>query len=272
MGELLICHEPIAEIPYYLDGIGINIYSVEELCYYILANTYLLDGSFMNEELCIWIEKQMGQPKLAGHLQELIRSGVRLSDFVAAILERTSYCSRKEVQEILFTIRQMEEKSDFECGKIRADKLMEKEKYLGAIYEYRRLLAMDEADGEEEELCGNIWHNLGTAYARLFLFAEAGNCYEKAFGLNAAGESLRECLLCFLCMHDNEGFEKMAEKYHVDDMGMQEIKNELSIAGKSEKLTDFYEKIKEPEKEMPSAKRDEIILQWKEEYRRSCRV
>ena len=51
MGELLICHEPIASLPYFIEGIGQNIYSMEELCYYITGNTYLLDQSFMSEEL-----------------------------------------------------------------------------------------------------------------------------------------------------------------------------------------------------------------------------
>lgn len=46
-----------------------------------------------------------------------------------------------------FGIWQMEQKSDFERDKIRADQLMEKEKYLAAIYRYKHLL--DEADTKE---------------------------------------------------------------------------------------------------------------------------
>ena len=270
MGELLICHEPVAEVPWYMEGIGINIYSMEELCYYIKSNTYLLDDSFMNEELCMWIDKQMGLSLLSRQLMELIQQKARLSGFVSAVMESTSYCTQKEVQEILWVICQMEEKSEFECSKIRADKLMEKEKYLGAIYEYKRLLDSKDVKEAGDVLCGNIWHNLGTAYARLFLFAEAGRCYEKAYGLNQTGESLRECMMCFLCMHDEDGFEKKAVEHHIDDMGMQEIKNELSIAGKSEHLKELEEKL--TEKTQEKTERDEIIFQWKEEYRRSCKV
>lgn len=73
MGELLFCHEPIAALPYYVEGIGINLYSMEELCYYIMGNTYLLDNSFMSEELCTWVEKQMGLYKLAEQLRDIMR-------------------------------------------------------------------------------------------------------------------------------------------------------------------------------------------------------
>ena len=84
MGELLFCHEPIAALPYYVEGIGINLYSMEELCYYIMGNTYLLDNSFMSEELCTWVEKQMGLYKLAEQLRDIMRGQGLLSEFVLA--------------------------------------------------------------------------------------------------------------------------------------------------------------------------------------------
>jgi tetratricopeptide (TPR) repeat protein len=259
MGELLICHEPIAALPYYVEGIGQNLYSMEELCYYIAKNTYLIDASFMNEELCTWVEKEMGLYRLAGQLRDIMREQGLLSDFVLAILESTSYATMKEMQEIILTIRQMEQKSDFECCKIRADQLMERRKYLAAIYEYKRLLDSEEAKAESALLCGNILHNLGTAYARLFLFEEAADCYDHAYRLNQAGESLRECLHCYLCLGDEERFLQKAEDHQLDEMGILEIKNELALAAKSQQ-------------EEMEGDPGEIIFAWKEEYRRSCRV
>lgn len=153
----------------------------------------------------------MHRVELAQKLRENIRTEGKMSDFVFAILQDTAYCTMKEMQEIVFAVRQMEQKSDFERDKIRADQLMEKEKYLAAIYRYKHLL--DEADTKEtsEVLRGNIWHNLGTAYARLFLFEEAGRCFEKAYALNKQKESLRECLMCCRCRHDEEAFAEIAK-------------------------------------------------------------
>ena len=87
MGELLYCHESIAALPYYVEGIGMKIYSMEELSYYIMSNTFLLDHSFMCEELCTWVEKQMGLYKLAEQLRDIMRGNGLLSDFVLAILK-----------------------------------------------------------------------------------------------------------------------------------------------------------------------------------------
>ena len=38
MGELLLCNGPIAAMPFYLEGVSINIYSIDELDYYIINN------------------------------------------------------------------------------------------------------------------------------------------------------------------------------------------------------------------------------------------
>ena len=83
------------------------------------------------------------------------------------------YYDKKEILEILQVIAEMEEKSDFECNKIRADRLLEKGKYYSSIYEYKRILDSLDLAGQNAGLEGNVWHNLGTAYARLFFFEAA---------------------------------------------------------------------------------------------------
>lgn len=279
MGELLYCHEPAAAVPYYVEGFGVNLYSLEELCYYIAGYTYLLDMGFMNEELCLWVEKQMHSYKLAGRLRDIMRANGRLSDFVFEILKYTGYQSAKEMQEIAAAVRQMEEKSDFECNKIRADRLMEKGKYMSSIYEYKRLLDSEDAKQESALLVGNIWHNLGTAYTRLFLFEEAFLCYEKAYEKNQKRESLKACLLCCQCLHDEEGFQKKARENGLDESRMQQVRNELSSAMEGESVKAFGKRIEAIEAQSRDGKINEakqeiadIIFEWKEDYRRSCKV
>ena len=51
MSGYILCREPMAAVPYYIENIGINIYSVEELCYYLYKNLHLADDSLMNQGL-----------------------------------------------------------------------------------------------------------------------------------------------------------------------------------------------------------------------------
>ncbi|MBQ2705469.1 MAG: tetratricopeptide repeat protein, partial [Agathobacter sp.] len=279
MGELLICNEPIAAMPYYIEGVSWNVYSLEELCYYVENNTYLLEKDFMTEELCTWIGKEVNNLKLADRLRDIMHLDGRLSEFVLALLVDCGYCPKDVIQEIVRIIREMEEKSDFECNKVRADRLMEKEKYLSSIYEYKSLLESNEAGEQSKELLGNIWHNLGTAYARLFLFKEAVSCYEKAYKLNLNEESLKECLMAHRCLKDEMGFEMAVQKYQVPEALLQEVREEVALAGQSEVMSGFESKLEEIVAMNTPAQRAEyhkaisnIIFNWKEEYRRICRM
>ena len=279
MSELLICNEPIAALPYYIEGISWNVYSMEELCYYLETNTYLLEKEFMSEELCIWIEKEIKNLKLAERLRNLISMKGRLSEFVQIILEDCGYCTGESIKEIIRIVHEMEGKSDFECSKIRADRLMENDKYLSSIYEYKSLLDSKEAEVQNKELLGCIWHNLATAYARLFLFGEAGHCYEKAYHLNRNTESLYECLLAYHCAQNEEGFQTIVEKYQIQENVLQGIQRELSRAVKGKSIENFEKKIASLSTMRENGQKQEyqkalstIIFEWKEEYRRICRI
>lgn len=252
MGELLLCSEPIAAMPFYIENASLNVYSIEELCYYIKTNTYMLEQSFMNEELCTWIERQIKMPYLSKRLRQLMRDNCSLYEFVFEIIKSSGYFSIQEIQDIIFTIRQFEEKSDFECKKMRVDKMLEEGKYLHCIFEYRQLLESNDVNKADKKLIGNLWHNLGTSYVRLFLFKEAAGCYNKAFTFNDNYESLKECIMSYKCAHEDEIVNKIIEDNKLSDVQVIEIINELSKTDLSINEEDI----------------NDDILQWKEEYRR----
>ena len=50
-------------------SINTNIYSLEELCYFLYHNLYLVDSSVINENLCTWISEELDLPRLAAKLR-----------------------------------------------------------------------------------------------------------------------------------------------------------------------------------------------------------
>ena len=273
MGELLLCNESIAAMPFYLEGISINVYSIEELDYYIMNNTFLLDKSFMSRELCAWIENQAKLPKLANHLKMIISTNGRLSAFVDEILRSTGYCNASERKQIHDTLSELEEKSSFECSKLRADRLMENEKYLSGIFEYNKLLASDEAKTADSVICGNIYNNLATAYARLFLFETAAGLYKKAYTLNKNRKSLWSCLYAYKCIDDDIHFKQIVNEYSVSDEEITSLENVLdgfySGSGdfKVDEQIEHLNSLRAKDKAAYSDEVSEIILKYKEEYR-----
>ena len=198
MGELILCSRPLAKFPYHLENVGINIYSLEELCYYIEKNMYLLDESFLDEELCVWIGQELEFPELGERLAAICDRDGTVAEFAECILRETGYFDAVKTGKVVMGLREMAYKSKAERGKLRADRYAAGGRLRYAVYEYRRLLA--EWDGENEILCGDIWHNLGCACARMFLFEEAADCYAKAYGKNRNPQSLQECLYARACL------------------------------------------------------------------------
>ncbi len=181
MGELLLCSHGLASVPYYIEDIALNVYSLEEMCCYLKQNIELVEPSFMDDELIYWIQTELKLLPLANRLQKLKSNGGSLSEFVKTLAEGCSYCTREEIDKMQEEVADFENKSETECRKIRADRLLQKKRYCAGIIEYKRLLDIPGVSGM---LAGNIYHNLGTAYARLFFFQEAADCYKKAFERN----------------------------------------------------------------------------------------
>ncbi|MDD6058455.1 MAG: tetratricopeptide repeat protein [Clostridiales bacterium] len=259
MGELILCSQALAKLPYELKDTPLHIYSLEELSYYIEKQMYLLDTEFMDWGLCDWIEKELGLIGTAQKLREICKSKGRLSDFVACILEETGYYTKQEQSRIVSTLQEMEQKSKYECRKMKADRYMENHWYVRAVLEYRKLLQSEEKDAE---LIGKVWHNLGCAYARLFLFDAAAECFEQAYKRNENPESLWEYLYAYLCGKNEEGFRRAATEYELDGKTLGELLNRLREARKTEDLSPIIEKEGICEQ----------LIGWKTEYLTNYRV
>lgn len=54
MSGYILCQVKRAKNPYYISNISTNIYSIEELCYYLYHNIYLLDETIINEQLLVY--------------------------------------------------------------------------------------------------------------------------------------------------------------------------------------------------------------------------
>ena len=49
MGSLILCHKKRAKRPFEISRVHMRIYTIEELCYYICNNLYLIDYTIVND-------------------------------------------------------------------------------------------------------------------------------------------------------------------------------------------------------------------------------
>ena len=60
------------EKPYYIKEVNKNIYSIEELSYYLYNYLYLIDDTFFSDTLIDYIENELKQTTIASGLKQII--------------------------------------------------------------------------------------------------------------------------------------------------------------------------------------------------------
>lgn len=277
MGELILCRRPIAATPFYIEEASLNVYSLEELCYYIKHNVYLLNQQFMSRDLCHWIGRELEMQELEGQLLDFMKENVPLHIFVGHILVASGYLTGQEIKETLALISSFENKSEEECKKLRGDRLMNQNKLVDAIYEYEDLIDGSNTAEISPELLGDVWHNLGTAYARLFFFSEAAACFEKGYRNNRRQSSLLSLLYALRCGRLEEAFDKTVDRYQIPSDMVERVKAEVTELSRQEAIVEFDRRIDEiaAQGEQTQEWRQpyrEIVDGWKKEYGVLCRI
>ena len=169
--------------PYYMEGTEIGIYSVEELSYYIKENIMMLDTSFMDDKLCLFIESELGLSKLAADLLGVINRGGSLMDFLAIFFTDTGLGNEEDIASMKRSLASRANMSQTEKYRLKGDFLVKGGKYSAAINEYNMAASKTDENKKPKE-AARISHNKGVAFAGMFCFDEARECFEHAFRLN----------------------------------------------------------------------------------------
>ncbi|MBR5337477.1 MAG: tetratricopeptide repeat protein [Lachnospiraceae bacterium] len=214
MAGLIHCTGQLAIRPFNIVKSGVYVYSLEELSYYISNNVYTIDDSIMSEKLCSWVAEELHLPELSRKLFESMKGFSSLSAFAGILLSSCGYCDEADIERIKNVLDQVGNKNEFFRRKTKADTLLSEKRYTAAVNDYKKLLSFYETKKEPDDNVGAVWHNMGTAYAGLFLFSEAADCYEKAFNLNNEPETFSQYKYALYMIH-NTAYYKHDRMIHV---------------------------------------------------------
>ena len=238
MSGYILCQVKRAKLPYYIENISTNIYSIEELCFYLQNNIYLLDSTIINEELCFWIRDELGLKKLAQKLYNLLDEEVKIGDFILPIFKEINYLSLDEFRKLNQQIQRFSQEPEVLRQKLKGDYLMEHGKYVNAIKVYQKALhdKMEANNGEKDQLggqfLGGIYHNMGCAYARLFQMEEAITCFSRAYEHLRTMASIKSYLYAVYMEKGIRAFAEKAAQLGVDSESENEILAEVEAAAK----------------------------------------
>ena len=217
MARVILCETQTASTSYIFPNTKIEVFSYEELCYYIYNNIALISEEYIGERMFKWIENELNLPDLVLKLRILKeKENTDLTDLLTTILTYKEYYTIPEVKEFILRIERMKGLTPPQFRKKQADGFLRYHKYLKAGSIYDEILDQY-PDMQNDKLLGSIYHNRAVALANNFELEEAMKSYLKAYELTKNPESVYQYLLLMATMKSRTDVEVLAKYYGVEE-------------------------------------------------------
>lgn len=273
MSSIFLCSHQSDE-PFYIEELNINIYSIEEMAYYLYNNVYFINGDFFDDNLVNHIRNVWKMEQLAQEIEKHIRMRDGYAECMLSILRLSAYYNEEELGEIEFLLSVIGDKSVAERKILRAEKFMECKKYNSASKIYRSILDSVRKNNVSDEDMAKVWYNMGIIDAHRFMYDCAAQNFERSEELYKSEQTeekfIQSCVLGKL----ERRIERFSAKYNISDEIVErirlrimekknDIKNDRATVAINEKLIfdgsinldEYYNNI------------DSMLVDWKTEYR-----
>jgi len=229
--------------PYYIEQMCLNIYTFEELLYFLKGNSCILDENIINEELFGFIRTQLGLENLYGQLRGLRRRNAGIADLTAAIFSYARYMSEEEIEDLKKIIEGNSDVRVFMRRKSRGDFFFQNKRYAASTEEYLR--ALGECD--DNNVKSDIYHKLSVIYLRSYRFKDAADCLKKEWEITKDKETLKNYLILAKETLDKNEYLHELLLTDPDATTLKAVDNVLLKAEeeagqKVDKLSDIFEK------------------------------
>lgn len=211
-----LCLPMQAKRPYYIEAIRTGIWSLEELCFYLYNNACLIDESIINEKLCDWIRDELGLTKLYRQLYEQLDKKEGAAFFVLPVFREAGYLTPQEMRDYQEKLGRLEVQSEEMKQKLRGDYLVKERMFARAIWEYRQILKKKNPGKLGVQFYAGVWNNLGAAYAGLYQFSQAADCFWESYGLMKTKETLRKYISALPLFLSDEEYQRRIKSIGVD--------------------------------------------------------
>ncbi|MDO4616306.1 MAG: tetratricopeptide repeat protein [Lachnospiraceae bacterium] len=253
MGIPILCQIPRASEPWYLENIGLNIYSAEELGYFICNNLPLVDQSIVCEGLAQWVRSELKMVTLSGKLMNILQGPYTDRDFILTLLKEICYMNSRELTAFDQKLDELEKKPLAVRLKKKADTLMQHEKYTRALKYYREALVCEDQGNTGIQFRGTVYNNLGCVYARLFQMEEACECFLRAYEDLHTLHVLKSYLFSVFLKDGESEYRQKLDEFGVDEKSRVKLAREIAAV----QMPDMPENL------------DEALRDWTDTYHRN---
>lgn len=278
MGKIILCEKQQAIIPYMFVNTKVEVYSYEELCFYIYHNVALLHREQFQMRFTTWLQTELGMDQLAESIQAKQDAEASLNSILIDILSAGEYYSKAEIQQFidkqeLVALLPIEEQI-----KLKADSFLMYKRVLKAVSLYDDILRKEEQI-DDRRFIGDVYHNKGVALAKNMELSKAKLCFLEAFNRNQKMVSLEAFIMLRLLEESEDEASKEiiwkeAEAFGMDEADYNHIIMVVEDAVDDSTNTAIYKRYEKAlynmnhgDTEAFNQRVDMLLNQWKEEFR-----
>ena len=275
MGKVILCTGKEAERAYEIQSVGVSVTSMEELCYIVYHNIFVMQEELFSESLITFIEKELELPERAAYLKRLWESHAGTKDMAVALFCSTDYYDEQEIKAFLASYDAFYSKNAAERKLWLANRRLSEKKLRDAQNMYLEMLESGESDQLSDEEMGQLLHNLAVTQAHAGNLVQAAQHFIQAYRKNHAEDSLRQYLMALKLSGQEEAFRQeltaLAPRRELLDRMTQEI---YMARESAEQTADFrcLEKLQELRRDgnIPEyyQKLEQLLCKLKNDYRR----
>lgn len=265
--SVIVCRKEPVATPCYVEALGVNLRSSQELCYAIFHHPLFFMDGFVDANLVEFVREQLGMGFMAARMEQRLKAKERSEEILLMFMQECDYYTPSELNGLRQVFAALRKLPPLEYARQKADGMARLKQYGKAIAGYREILEAA-ARMPDPEIEWRVWNNLGACYARVFRFCQAMEAYEKAYGKKKNRKILENMYHLTLL---NPGLE-LKEEYRslISAQMKEEWDKEFCRAGEGagesegmKRLGKLFEK--EPEGRMEEA--GKLVERWKQEYR-----
>ena len=266
--SLMVCRQEPVKNPYYIEALGVRIWSSAELCYVIYHNPLFVMDGFVDEHLIAFIREELDMEGLSSKLEKWMSGKGDWDSLLFLILSECGYYSLAEQNKFRQEVAAFRKLPPAEYARQKGDDLFLRKQYGKAASVYEKILNLPKGGGVTDELLEKVWISVGCTQARMFQFQKAWYSFEKAYNCRKSEEVLKRM---YYLSRTGEGMG--GRNHHLPFVGEEQKaqwEKDIAEAGERAKTSEGVLKLEglfEQEEEKRRAGALKLVKQWKQEYR-----
>lgn len=249
---------------YWIEPLQKNVYSLEEINYFIYNHMELVYRDFFSAQLFDYIEKELLQPQMAADLRDIAERGGNTGEFVRYILNESRYYNSRELADVSSLVAGIDTMSKAERLKIQGDSWYRAGNYSSALKCYLEILRYQSPEEGNDSFYAKVAYAAGSVYARMFMCKSANSFFSMAYDFYPDPGYARACIYMSILSGDDEELLAAIVKFKVTDDYLDTIRRRVqatrSEVETSPGMAEFLQNMKDP------AFAEQMVAKWKEEY------